>query len=394
MSTLAVVILFLGTLGHLALWVELVNRVHAFGIRRIWVDLLTLACGAMLACIPPAVAAVLSGLFQLRSPEVLEFIEKVIWCYLAVCSAFFLIDFTRRLIWRLRSKGGGALLSNHTSSVTLPTSEGPLLAPGVPSWLGNLPGNQVLQLCLQEKEIAIPRLTAAGDPIRIAHISDLHMCGRIARAYFEQVVEEVNALNPDLVAITGDIVEYEKCLAWIPSTLARLRAPSGVFYVLGNHDRHHIDQFRLTTTLAEAGLQYLGGTYRTLTVRGIPLLLAGNEMPWLWPAANLHNCAPHDEAGLPLRIVLAHSPDQFRWAQANDVDLMLAGHLHGGQVCLPWIGAIVAPSNFGVKYASGVFTAGNTVMHVTRGTGSLSPLRYNCPPEISLLKLYPGTQRN
>jgi predicted MPP superfamily phosphohydrolase len=218
------------------------------------------------------------------------------------------------------------------------------------------------------------------------------MSGRILPGYFERMVDEVNALEPDFVAITGDIIEYEKCLSWIPATLGRLRAPNGVHYVLGNHDRK-VEEYRLNSALAEAGLQYLGGTYRQLTVRGIPLILAGNEIPWYWPAANLHNCAPHDASGLPLRIVLAHSPDQFRWAQDNDVDLMLAGHLHGGQICLPFFGAICAPSNFGVKYASGIFTAGNTVMHVSRGTGSLTPVRYNCPPEIALLKLRPGSAR-
>ena len=271
----------------------------------------------------------------------------------------------------------------------MPASEEPMTAPGIPTWLAKLPRNEVLKLRVQEKEIVIPRLATVGEPIRIAHISDLHMSGRIARTYFERMADEVNALEPDLVAITGDIVEYEKCMSWIPSTLGRLRAASGVYYVLGNHDRKE-NAFRLNSALAEAGLQYLGGTYRTLTVRGTPLLLAGNEVPWYWPAANLHNCAPHDATGLPLRIVLAHSPDQFRWAQQNDVDLMLAGHLHGGQICMPFLGAICAPSHYGVRYASGIFTAGKTVMHVSRGTGSLTPVRYNCPPEIALLKLRPG----
>src|SRR5262249_37177637 len=70
-------------------------------------------------------------------------------------------------------------------------------------------------------------------------------------------------------------------------------------------------------------------------------------------------------------------------------DLMLAGHLHGGQVRVPMFGAIFSPSLRGVRYASGVFSAAGTVMHVSSGTGSLTPLRYYCPPEISLLTLAP-----
>ena len=96
------------------------------------------------------------------------------------------------------------------------------------------------------------------------------------------------------------------------------------------------------------------------------------------------------EAGRPLRILLAHSPDQFRWAQANDIDLMLAGHLHGGQVKFPLLGAIASPSIYGVRYVAGVFRNSNTVMHVSRGVGSLTPLRIGCPPEVALLVLRRG----
>jgi len=70
--------------------------------------------------------------------------------------------------------------------------------------------------------------------------------------------------------------------------------------------------------------------------------------------------------------------------------LMLAGHLHGGQVRLPVIGAITSPSIHGVRYAAGVFSSGNTVMHVSRGVGALTPLRFGCAPEIALLVLRPA----
>ncbi len=156
--------------------------------------------------------------------------------------------------------------------------------------------------------------------------------------------------------------------------------------MLGNHDRN-VNEARLKSALDDAGLVHIGGSCRQVNVRGLPIILAGNELPWYKPAPNLSACSAHDATGLPMRILLAHSPDQFKWAQANDVDLILAGHLHGGQVRLPVLGAILAPSRSGVRYAAGVFTSGNTVMHVSRGTGSLTPFRYNCPPEIAVLKL-------
>jgi predicted MPP superfamily phosphohydrolase len=212
------------------------------------------------------------------------------------------------------------------------------------------------------------------------------MSGRITRRYFERVVEETNALNANIVAITGDIVERDPCIDWIPETLGRLRADSGVYYVLGNHDRQ-VNIERLKKVLADVGLMHLGAECCQLSIRGVPIVLGGNELPWFEPASNFDDVPRHDESGLPLRILLAHSPDEFKWAQAREVDLILAGHLHGGQVRLPLFGAILAPSRYGVRYAHGVFTAGNTVLHVSRGAGSLTPLRYNCPPEISLLTL-------
>jgi predicted MPP superfamily phosphohydrolase len=84
---------------------------------------------------------------------------------------------------------------------------------------------------------------------------------------------------------------------------------------------------------------------------------------------------------------LSHSPDQFTWAQRWDFDLMLAGHTHGGQFCLPLIGPVLSPSWHGVLYAGGTFAAGPTVMHVSRGTCSELPFRLNCPPEISKITL-------
>jgi predicted MPP superfamily phosphohydrolase len=193
------------------------------------------------------------------------------------------------------------------------------------------------------------------------------------------------------VAVTGDIVEGDAYLDWIPPTLGRLRAPLGVYYVLGNHDRRATES-RLKAALAGAGLIHVGGHWRELMVNDSPLILAGNELPWFRPAADLSDCRPRDSTGGPARILLAHSPDQFGWAQANDVDLMLAGHLHGGQVRLPILGAILAPSLFGVRYAAGIFTAGNTTMHVSRGVSSLTPVRYGCLPEIAVLVLRPASR--
>jgi hypothetical protein len=392
-------LLLLGAFGHTILWVALVNRAHGLGIRRRWVDTLTALCCGLFVAIPIAVAAALVGWALPTNAAILKLVggahptaaaTVIVWFYLAVCTMVCILAAVRRWQWHRHPERRGVLLSNHTNCINVADKvAAPLTAPGLPRLLSRLPGNEALTIRIQEKQIAIPGLAPEYEGLRIAHISDLHMSGRIAKAYFEHVVEEVNRCDADLVAITGDLVEREACLDWLPDTLGRLRPSGGVYYVLGNHDRH-VDKLRLTAALADAGLVHLGGVCREITLRGMPVILAGNELPWYGPAADLAACPAHDPHGLPLRIVLAHSPDRFAWAVANDVDLLLAGHNHGGQVCLPLIGPIVAPSLHGVRYASGTFRSGNTVLHVSRGTSSLTPLRWNCPPEIAVLNLQSG----
>ncbi len=148
-----------------------------------------------------------------------------------------------------------------------------------------------------------------------------------------------------------------------------------------------VDGDRLRGVLRDQGLVDLGGRWIEVEVRGRPIVLAGNELPWLAPAADMTRCPKRDADGGPLRIVLSHSPDQISWAQAQDADLLLAGHTHGGQIRLPLIGPILAPSRVGVKYASGVFYAAPTIMHVTRGVSGELPIRLNCPPEMAHLIL-------
>ncbi len=380
-------IIIVGCLGHAILWATLVNRVHSLGIERRWIDLLTVLCGIAVVSIPVALAVVL---FQTDDNGVRFLARNAALVYLAACAMWSIVAVGLRLWLVFHPERRGALAENHTTRINLrQEAPQPLAAPGVSDWLTRLPGNQVFQLCIQEKQLPIPRLTAQHQGVRVAHLSDLHMSGRITKSYFERVVDHVNGCEPDIVAITGDLVERNECLNWIPDTIGRLRAAGGVYYVLGNHDRH-VDEKRLHAMLADVGLVYLGGTWTQTTVRGTPIVLAGNEVPWYPPAADLSDCPAHDALGVPIRVVLAHSPDQFHWAKERNVDLILAGHNHGGQVNLPLLGAVLVPSKHGVRYAAGAFRSGKTVMHVSRGTACLIPVRYFCPAEIALLVLQAG----
>lgn len=261
----------------------------------------------------------------------------------------------------------------------------PVAEQGKNHLMTRLPGNEILQLEIVDLGLRIPRLETALDRLSIVHLSDFHFTGRVSKEYFQHVVRIANSLNPDLVAVTGDLVDHLDCVDWIPDTLGKLTARYGVYFVIGNHDQQ-TGASEIRRRLIDSGLIDLGSRWIEIDVNGRPLILAGNEMPW-YPQADLANAPPRADGAGPLRIVLSHSPDQFRWAQAADVDLVLAGHTHGGQIRLPLIGPVLTPSRAGVKYSAGVFHTPPTVMHVTRGVSGEHPIRLNCPPELVKLVL-------
>jgi hypothetical protein len=251
--------------------------------------------------------------------------------------------------------------------------------------LSAVPGNQVCQLHVHRKTLHLPRLPSELNGLAIAHLSDLHMVGNLTEPFYQQVVEIANSLDADLVCISGDIVEKSCCLDWIPSTLARLTAKHGRYFVLGNHEQRLPDPQVLRDALCEAGFTHLGGRCESLTINGAQILLAGNELPWFGTAPEIPPQFRNPQA--TFRILLSHSPDQLALARREEFDLMLAGHTHGGQIRLPGLGALISPSWHGWRYASGLFHEPPTVMHVSRGIAGTELIRLNCPPEITLLIL-------
>lgn len=386
---MAFILLAFGAIGHMVLWVAIINRVHSLGIARFWIKSFTAGFVAALAFAPLAVTAAFSWQRWGTPTGLNHFAAMVAWIYVALCAGLCIVSTVHRLyLWRHPERvrfAGDTLIT----PVHLHERRQEMIAPGIPALIGALPGNQVLKIKFQQKDILVPRLSPAHQGLRIAHLTDLHMSGRIQPAFYERVVEVINEAEPDIVAVTGDIVEGDAFIEWLPSTLGKLRARYGVYYVLGNHDRR-ASEATLKQQLAECNLVHLGDNWRQILVNEVPLILAGNELPWYAPAADLSNCVESRSHGRLMRILLAHSPDQLLWARTNDIDLMLAGHLHGGQVRFPIVGAITSPSAFGVRYAAGIFRAGNTIMHVSRGVGALTPIRVNCPPEIALLRLCCG----
>ena len=354
--------LLLALLGHAFLWIGVVNRLHAVGFRRRTIHAITYVFFLCAAVIPIGV-----GWYWFRRPMPLAntpwklAAERtpaglLVSAYLVACWLVAPVTLLRFVWFAVFRRPSPLLRSQRRRRVEIDL----VSAAASPAELAHhplvhLPLNEMLQLEVVQRVLDVPRMPAALDGLSIVHLADLHLTGRVGKAYFREVVRRSNELRPDLVCITGDLVDRPACMDWLADTLGQLVARHGVYYVLGNHDCS-VDLGRLRRTLDQSGLINLGGRWIMIEIGGTPVVLAGNERPWIDAAADLRTCPPAAPAG-PLRIALAHTPDQFAWARAEEVDLLLVGHTHGGQIRLPPLGAIFTPSTKGVKYISGIYFA-------------------------------------
>jgi predicted MPP superfamily phosphohydrolase len=305
--------------------------------------------------------------------------------YLVLCWVLALLVFPALTLRRWLAGRPLALLSNHTCTVDIAAELGYRPAgDGTYRLLSRLPGNECFQVDFAEKTLCLPGLPAEWDGLSILHLSDLHFCGTPDRRFYQQVMEHCAAWEPDLLAMTGDVLDSDRHLRWIVPVLGRLRWRLAAFAILGNHDLHY-DPPLIRRRLRRLGMQVLDNSWMQVEVHGRPMVVIGHEGPWFLPGPDLSGC-PSDV----FRLCLSHTPDNIRWARRHDIDLMLSGHNHGGQIRFPLIGSVVVPSRYGRRYDGGTFEESPTLLHVVRGLGGEHPLRYNCRPEVAKLVLRRG----
>jgi predicted MPP superfamily phosphohydrolase len=225
--------------------------------------------------------------------------------------------------------------------------------------------------------------------LRIAMIGDVHTDTRyINEAKLQKIVELTNQQNPDLIVLLGDYmhggtnnperVEPEVTARY----LKQLKAPLGVYAVLGNHDWWYNGD-KVRQAFEHEGIPILDDEVKELNWRGRSFWLAGLADLWTRPQHVTQTIA-NAPSGSTI-IALTHNPDIFP-TLPQSVPLLLAAHTHGGQVNIPLLGTPVVPSEFGSKYTAGHVFENNHHLFVTTGIGtSIMRVRFRVPPEIMIL---------
>jgi predicted MPP superfamily phosphohydrolase len=237
---------------------------------------------------------------------------------------------------------------------------------------------------LATRELAIPDLPAELDGLRIAHLSDFHLGvpSRGARAT-ARAIDWATSRAPDLVCVTGDLLSRPRAEPRLLDLLSRLEHP---YVVLGNHDfalsrdpfSKPVDLLRLEhgTLLADATVE--------IEVRGRRVELAGVD-PRSWMRKRRSGFGPSDA---DLRILLCHFPRALNWVAPRRFHLILAGHMHAGQIVLPLGRRRLTLAHPRARYVDGVYERNGTVMHVSPGLGTtFVPFRFFARPEATELVL-------
>lgn len=242
-------------------------------------------------------------------------------------------------------------------------------------------------LTVEHQRIKLSRLPEAFEGFRIVQLSDIHHGPFSSKEQIERAVETANRLKPDIIALTGDYISRERQYAApCAEMLGRLRARYGVYAVLGNHD-HWTDAALITDLFRAEGITVLINEGMRFEYHGAAFWLAGvdDTMVGLEDLALALAGARADET----KVLLAHNPIILRRAAQAAVDLVLSGHTHGGQVA--WRSERNESGRPRRRLLKGLGRQGNTQIYVNRGLGTVVlPIRYGCPPEVSLLELRCG----
>lgn len=255
-------------------------------------------------------------------------------------------------------------------------------------------GNTALEL--NYYTITSTRLPESFNGYRIAHISDLH--NTEIGDNNEKLLEMLRQARPDMIAITGDLIDSRNTDVEIALQFIRGAVKiAPCYYVTGNHESRVNKYAELKTGMEAEGVTILEDDKTEIIIEDQTISLVGVNDPSFWTNYVFGNSEAAMSAKLAkfhikqgeFTVLLSHRPELFSTYTNYNIDLVLSGHAHGGQFRLPFVGGLVAP-NQGLfpKYDAGLYTEENTNMIVSRGIGnSILPFRVNNRPEVIIIEL-------
>ena len=241
---------------------------------------------------------------------------------------------------------------------------------------------------LRAHRVELPMLPAAFDNFRLLHLSDLHL--DVGEVFVRSLIDCVRDVEADICVLTGDyrfqtFGSYADCIA----AMSRLRAslPETVYAVLGNHDT-----IRMVPAMEAMGIRVLINESVRLERDGEAMWLAGIDDAHYFRLQNFH-AAAHDIPAHAMSILLSHTPETYRHAAHADFKLMLCGHTHGGQICLPGGIPVITDADCPRAMARGHWAYGEMIGYTSVGAGSsIVDVRLNCLPEVTLHSLHRSRQ--
>lgn len=238
---------------------------------------------------------------------------------------------------------------------------------------------------LRKRVVRIEGLPPELDGYRIGHLSDVHCGPHVSEARVSSWVARLNALELDLIAITGDLITHGSShVEAVARALGQSRAKDGAFACMGNHD-YFTDGEHLIRELQRRGLTVLRNRGVVVERNGARLYVAGVDDTWT-SRDDVGRALAGRPAGVPT-VLLAHDPDLFPQAKARDVELTLSGHTHGGQLAVPGVRRL-SLARFVTRWTAGLYRQGRSWLYVNRGAGTTGPpARLGAPAELAVITL-------
>jgi uncharacterized protein len=379
-----VVVYAIWWVGHACVWTYALNNLYGRSIPKKFLKPWRLFTGVLILTGLPILAAIDSvlGSGETNESGLRRTLSVGIGAYFWLCSLMTVL-FCFVTILRCLRRPPANLLNESTRTIDFwERHKQDLIGDGKWSSIPKLPGNCLFRVDFTQMTLALKELPHAWDGLSILLLSDLHFHGTPSQLYFQQILDEIaQQPTPDLVVLAGDYLDSDTHHSWIATLLGQLKWKEHGIAILGNHDEHH-DPERIREELTNLGFRVLSHSTEEVTIRGEPCVLIGNESPWFSPPPSLEKIPKSC-----FRLCISHSPDQFYWGIANQVDLMLCGHVHGGQIRLPVIGSIFIPSVYSRRFDMGVFAKKDSVLVVSRGVSGKEPLRFQCHPQVIWMTL-------